>query len=202
MRGPSGLQMCNDKVFQDLCYLDQLQELKFQIKTVYKKEEIARRVGHPSRGILKRFPPFLLPPSYAFPQNLKKLAFKGTCLRWKDLSVVSKLPKLEALKLTNNACRGKEWEVVEDGFPSLKFLLLKCLEIRYWRAISHHFPCLQRLFVKDCWCLDSIPQYFAEITTLEVIDISSCAQSVRNSAKQIQQDIEENYGATVEVRHS
>nr|XP_033517105.1 putative late blight resistance protein homolog R1A-10 isoform X2 [Nicotiana tomentosiformis] len=53
----------NDTVFQDLCYLDQLQELKFQIKTVYKKEEIAHRVGHPSRGILKRFPPLLLSPS-------------------------------------------------------------------------------------------------------------------------------------------
>ncbi|KAH0709974.1 hypothetical protein KY284_011401 [Solanum tuberosum] len=192
----------NDSVFQDLCYLDQLQELKFQIKKVCKEKQIVRRVGHPGRGILKRFPPLILPPPDAFPQNLKQLAFTGTSLRWKDLSIVSKLPNLEALKLSYDACKGKEWEVVGEGFPHLKFLILKQLEIQCWRASSDHFPCLQRLFVKSCWCLDSIPQDFSEITALELIDISSCTEPVGISAKQIQQDIEDNYGASVEVRIS
>ncbi|XP_070004076.1 putative late blight resistance protein homolog R1B-14 [Nicotiana sylvestris] len=110
------------------------------------------------------FPYPILPPLDAFPQNLKKLAFYGTCFQWKDLSFVSKLPKLEALKLGISACIGVEWKVVKDGFPSLKFLLLDHLEFRYWRASCDHFPCLERLFLEYCWDLDSIPQDFANIT--------------------------------------
>nr|XP_016491557.1 PREDICTED: polygalacturonase-like [Nicotiana tabacum] len=49
---------------------------------------------------------------------------------WKNLGVVGKLPQLEALQLFD-AGIGKEWEVVEEGFPQLKFLQLKFLEIRF-----------------------------------------------------------------------
>ncbi|KAK4727454.1 hypothetical protein R3W88_032371 [Solanum pinnatisectum] len=92
-------------------------------------------------------PDLILLPPYAFPQNLKKLAFSSTTLQWKDLSILSKLPKLEALKLVHNACKGEEWEVVE-GFPHLKFL----------RASCDQFPCPERLFLERCVALDSIPQ--------------------------------------------
>ncbi|XP_070004090.1 late blight resistance protein R1-A-like [Nicotiana sylvestris] len=125
--------------------------------------------------------------------NLKKLAFYGTCLQWKNLSIVGKLPKLEALKLGISPCIGIEWKVVKDGFPSLKFLLLERLKVCYWRASCDHFPCLERLFLEHCWNLDSIPQDFADITTLALIDIRWCAESVGNSAKQIQEDVLNNY---------
>ncbi|XP_059276760.1 putative late blight resistance protein homolog R1B-16 [Lycium ferocissimum] len=168
-------------------YLDQLEELEFHI---------AAPQDLPPGN---HFPSLHLPSPGAFPQNLKNLAFSGTSLLWRDLSVVGKLPKLEALKLAYDACVGLEWTVAEEGFPSLKFLLLKRLGIRYWRASGIHFPRLERLFIKACWYLDSIPQDFAEIITLELIDISGCAQSVGNSAKQIQQDIEDNYASSIEV---
>ncbi|KAG5569537.1 hypothetical protein H5410_059303, partial [Solanum commersonii] len=60
-------------------------------------------------------------------------------------------------------------EVVEEGFPHLKFLRLKYSQIRYWRATSDYFPFLEQLFLVHCWCLDSIPHDFAEITTLKII---------------------------------
>ncbi|XP_055806625.1 putative late blight resistance protein homolog R1B-16 [Solanum dulcamara] len=168
-------------------YLDQLEELEFRI------------AGPRDLPPEDDFPPLLLPSPGAFPENLKNLALSGTCLLLEDLSIIAKLPKLEALKLEYDACVGMEWEVVKEGFPCLKYLLLKRLSIWYWRADSTHFPCLERLFVKACWYLDSIPQDFAQITTLELIDIRGCAQSVGNSAKQIQHDIEDYYASSVEV---
>nr|AEW48212.1 disease resistance protein RGH1 [Solanum leptophyes x Solanum sparsipilum]AEW48213.1 disease resistance protein RGH2 [Solanum leptophyes x Solanum sparsipilum] len=164
--------------------------LRFQMETLYKATDF--------RGTA--LPTLLLPPPDAFPQNLKSLTFSGDFyLAWKDLSIVGKLPKLEVLKLSYNAFKGKEWEVVEEGFPHLKSLFLYKVYIRYWRARSDHFPYLERLFLGGCYSLDSIPRDFADITTLALIDISYCRQSVGNSAKQIQQDIQDNYGSSIEV---
>ncbi|XP_016490889.1 putative late blight resistance protein homolog R1B-16 isoform X1 [Nicotiana tabacum] len=146
-------------------------------------------------------PPLLLPPPDAFPQNLKTLSLYMTCLWWKDLSIVGKLPKLEVLKLIADPCKGKEWEVVEDGFPCLKFLYLEEVDFKYWRASCHHFPCLERLVIVHCWCLDSIPQDFADITTLVRISVTGCAESVGISAEQIQQDMLDNYGSSSLVVH-
>ncbi|MCD7462791.1 hypothetical protein HAX54_049371 [Datura stramonium] len=168
---------CSDmKCLRDLCYLDQLEELK-----------------------IKCMPHLVLPQLDAFPKNLKKLAFTCTCFPLEDLKIVGKLPKLESLRLAYDACVGEEWEVVEEGFPRLKFLLLKFMGIKYWRASSDHFPRLERLFLQSCRFLDSIPRDFADIMTLTLIDIRRCAESVGNSAKLIQQDIQDNYAGSVEV---
>jgi len=45
----------------------------------------------------------------------------------------------------------------------------------------------------------SIPDDFVDITTLQLIHISDSAKSVGNSAMKIQQEIEDNYGSSVEV---
>ncbi|WMV45245.1 hypothetical protein MTR67_038630 [Solanum verrucosum] len=85
-------------------------------------------------------PPLLLPPSHAFPQNLKKLVFT-------------------------------DFFFVMEGF-------------------------------EHCWFLyiDSIPQDFSNIMTLhELIDIRYCPESAWNSAKKIQQDMQEEYAKTIEV---
>nr|AEW48215.1 disease resistance protein RGH7 [Solanum leptophyes x Solanum sparsipilum] len=168
--------------------------LRFQTKTLHK--EIDFRGTAPPTDV----PTLLSPPPDAFPQNLKSLTFSGDfSLAWKDLSIVGKLPKLEVLQLSSNPFIGEEWEVVEEGFPHLKFLFLDQVHIRYWRASSDHFPYLERLFLRYCCHLDSIPRDFANITTLALIDITGCQQSVGNSAKQIQQDIQDNYGSSIEV---
>ncbi|XP_049398067.1 putative late blight resistance protein homolog R1B-14 [Solanum stenotomum] len=175
-----------DKVFHDLCYLDQLKELKFKAKKM-----VTARPMFPTS--------LVLPPLGTFPKNLKKLAFTGTRFHWEDLGILGELPKLEALKLGYDACIGTDWEVGEEGFPHLKFLRLKHLYLHNWRASSDHFPCLERLVIDRCWSMYSIPQDFVDITTLQLIHISDSAKSVGNSAKRIQQEIEDNYGSSVEV---
>lgn len=130
-------------------------------------------------------PPFLLPPPDAFPQNIKSLTLKGHLIMpWKDLSVVGKLPKLEYLQVIDHSFSGKEWEVADEGFPHLKFLLLCSTNIEYWRASSDQFPCLEQLFLDDCSELDSTPREFADITTLALIDITCGLQSLEYSARQ------------------
>ncbi|MCD7468346.1 hypothetical protein HAX54_006423 [Datura stramonium] len=192
-------------------YLDQLEELEFYLIDTF---PACLLVNITPSGSTLRFqkkmrgprppavavPPLLLPPPDAFPQNLMNLSFRGTFLfTWKDLNIVGKLAKLESLKLSYLAFTDEEWEAAEEGFPHLKFLQLKHSDIRYWRASCDHFPRLERLFLDSCWYLDSIPQDFADITTLALIDISYCPESVGNSAKQIQQDIQDKYGGSIEV---
>ncbi|KAK4344371.1 hypothetical protein RND71_037465 [Anisodus tanguticus] len=204
------------KDLYNFSYLDQLEELEFDLSNPCSanRPESITPSGFPLETptafsphgynlcCLHVFLPLLLlPPPDAFPQNLKNLTLRGEFfLPWEDLSIVGKLPKLESLKLSRNPCNGNEWEVTEEGFPHLKFLQLIYLnEIRYWRAGSDHFPCLERLHLKECLSLDSIPQDFADITTLKLIDISYCPKSVENSAMQIQQDMQDNYGRSIEV---
>ncbi|WMV45220.1 hypothetical protein MTR67_038605 [Solanum verrucosum] len=185
---------CSRKDLYDFRYLDQLEELEFRLSYTLAScflesitpsgplrfQREARHCGDP-------VPPLLLSPLDAFPQNLKKLIFSGHFfMPWKDFSIVGKLPKLESLKLSYTFFIDGEWEVSGEGFPYLKFVPLEYLNIRYWKASSDHFPCLERLFLEGCLCLDSIPQNFADITTFALIDICRCAQSVGNSAKQIQ----------------
>lgn len=117
----------------------------------------------------------------------------------KDLSIVGKLPKIEVLELSDNAFPGEEWVVADDGFPRLKFLLLSYIGIQYWRANGYHFPRLERLFLDSCCDLDSIPQEFGDIPTLQLIDLRFCSESVENSAKQIQQDVHDNYGGSIVI---
>ncbi|XP_075076165.1 putative late blight resistance protein homolog R1B-16 [Nicotiana tabacum] len=198
----------NHHALFDFCNLDQLEELEFCV-TYPRFGCFLDRTTHPE-GRLRlhnpplfnaedAFAPFQLPHPNNFPQNLKNLAFSGTFFCWKDLSGFGKLPKLESIKLGYDAFQDKEWEIVDEVFPRLKFLLLEDLEIRHWRASCDNFPCLERLFLKGCWYLDSIPQDFADITTLALIDIWRCAKSVENSAKQIQQDMQDNYAISIEV---
>ncbi|PHT73454.1 hypothetical protein T459_24239 [Capsicum annuum] len=87
-------------------------------------------------------PLLLIPPSDAFTQNLKSLALRGQFfLPWKDLSIVGKLPKLESLKLSYNACEGIEWEVADEGFPRLKFFQLNYLGIQIQQDIQDSYGC-------------------------------------------------------------
>ncbi|CAN4096244.1 unnamed protein product [Withania somnifera] len=174
----------------EFCYLDQLEELEFHqyynflpVRPFFLGSRYSDYLRFTGRN--NHFCDFLL----QIHMNLWSFPY---FLRWKDLSIVGKLPKLEALKLQYHACIGEKWEVVEEGFPCLKFLHLEDLDLYYWRATCDHFPCLERLFLKGCRHLDSIPQDFADITTLALIDISKCSKSVGNSAKQIQQDIQDN----------
>ncbi|XP_051116795.1 late blight resistance protein R1-A-like isoform X2 [Andrographis paniculata] len=108
------------------------------------------------------------PGSFAFPPSLRKLSMTGCLLPWKDLSVVGALPNLQVLKLRKGSYLGEEWKPIEGEFRSLKFILMEWLDLKYWRAETDCFPCLEHLVIKSCR-LVQIPLEIGNILTLKTI---------------------------------
>ncbi|XP_016453755.1 putative late blight resistance protein homolog R1A-3 [Nicotiana tabacum] len=140
---------------------------------------------------------FRLPRLVSFPPNLKKLTLSKTYLPWEDMTIISKLPKLEVLQLKNSAFveawSAERWEVTEMGFPELKFVLLEKLDLKYWRAadIDDNFPCLERVVIRNCSYLKQIPKVFADSGTLQRIELWGCSPSLVTFAKKIQENHED-----------
>ncbi|XP_031114399.1 putative late blight resistance protein homolog R1B-16 [Ipomoea triloba] len=119
-------------------------------------------------------------------ENVRKLMFECMKFVWKEINVLSKLPRLEVLKLMVSDL-GKKWEVPEN----VKFCHLICLKIwsgnlKHWEAGADNFPKLERLFLNKCYELREIPNSFADIPTLNLIQLERCHPSAVMSAKQIQ----------------
>ncbi|XP_019168264.1 PREDICTED: putative late blight resistance protein homolog R1A-4 [Ipomoea nil] len=133
-----------------------------------------------------------IPWATSFLPNLKKLKFVETRLPWSDMRLIGMLPNLEVLKLIN-ACVGEKWQPCEGGFRQLKRLVIESWSLEDWNAVDDHFPVLQHLELSDCRLLREIPIAFADIATLELIQLDSCLDSVSTSAKLIQDD-QRSYG--------
>ncbi|KAK6791990.1 hypothetical protein RDI58_011071 [Solanum bulbocastanum] len=99
------------------------------------------------------------------------------------MSNFTRLSKLEVLKLIKFACLGIKWETIENGFSQLKLLLLNWTDLALWKTSSDHFPCLEPLVLRHCHSLISIPENFANIMTLQLIELDVCRPSVVDSAK-------------------
>nr|GMD34517.1 putative late blight resistance protein homolog R1A-10 isoform X1 [Ipomoea batatas] len=125
--------------------------------------------------------------------NLKKLSLLKSNLQWSELSAISMLPNLEVLKLID-ACEGPKWETPDGGFHQLKRLVIKRTNFRCWNAVGDHFPMLECLEISECYWLKEIPRGFADITTLALIQISYCRDSLLASSKWIQEEQNNNYG--------
>ncbi|KAL8490277.1 hypothetical protein ACS0TY_025983 [Phlomoides rotata] len=67
-----------------------------------------------------------------FSFSLKKLSLSGMGYPWEEMSKIASLPKLKMLKLRNNAFRGPEWELEENGFPNLQALLVEDIDLVCW----------------------------------------------------------------------
>ncbi|KAI3451616.1 hypothetical protein Pfo_008281 [Paulownia fortunei] len=107
-----------------------------------------------------------------FPLNIKKLTLDGLGLPWENMSVIGGLPNLQVLKLKYKALEGETWGTRNGEFQQLRFLKLKWLGIVQWNvASSEHFPKLQRLVLRDCYCLQEIPCEIGEIVTLQLIEL-------------------------------
>ncbi|KAJ8527860.1 hypothetical protein K7X08_015311 [Anisodus acutangulus] len=136
----------------------------------------------------------------ALPENLKKLTLSFTYLPWESMTSLCRLPNLEVLKLKTYAFTGPKWEQVEEGFGSLKLLLIEMSDLEQWSASSDHFPCLEHLVLKSCLRLDSIPHELGDIPTLQIIELENSSQSAVLSAKEIQEE-QQSYGNYIlEVR--
>nr|GMD20950.1 putative late blight resistance protein homolog R1B-14 [Ipomoea batatas] len=135
-----------------------------------------------------------LPMPDAFPPNLKQLTLQGCHRPWKEMWVLSALPKLEVLKLKDYAFKGSEWQLTdEEVFFRLKVLLIDIVDLEQWEASSINFPKLQSLVLKYCTHLREIPIGFGEIYTLQSIELWECNSSTYDSVDRIREE-QENSG--------
>nr|GMC65208.1 putative late blight resistance protein homolog R1B-14 [Ipomoea batatas] len=133
-----------------------------------------------------------------FPPNLKKLTLQGTYLPWDDMAIIATLPNLEALKLKHKAFCGSEWKTTENEFCKLKYLKIAVLDFEHWSA---SFSVLECLILDFCRKLKKFPIGFADITTLQLIELTRCNSSLVTSAKQIHEEQLECLGYTKLVIH-
>lgn len=129
--------------------------------------------------------------SCSFPISLKRLTIFSARLSCEDMTVLAKLPNLEVLKLRWVEFRPSVWKLNdEDQFKQLKFLLLvDNTYIKQWEASSVNFPNLRRLVLHQIRNLKRIPLAFAEICTLESIELYMCSRNLEKSAREIQEEV-------------
>ncbi|KAM3215874.1 hypothetical protein P3L10_025314 [Capsicum annuum] len=138
----------------------------------------------------------------AFPATLKKLKLGDTYISWSYLDIIAELPNLEVLKLMPNACLGNKWYPNDRGFTRLKILLIEDRFLKYWKATDDNFPVLERLVLRRCSHLEEIPIEFADIHTLQLIELTRCLSELGEYAARIQQEQEELGNNPVDVRIS
>nr|GMD64993.1 disease resistance protein RPP13-like isoform X6 [Ipomoea batatas] len=113
---------------------------------------------------------------------------------WEKINILSKLPRLEVLKLLWIPLVGEEWEIQEEViFCQLIALVIHGCNLKHWKAGSQNFPKLEHLYILQCKILREIPIGFAEISTLKSIKLLECLPSAVESAKKIQ-DEQRDYG--------
>ncbi|XP_071919000.1 putative late blight resistance protein homolog R1B-17 [Coffea arabica] len=127
----------------------------------------------------------LNPGELNLPWNLKKLTLSSFRLPWTHISAIGRLPNLEVLKLVSRAFEGPRWDMREVEFLGLKYLKLDSLNIVQWNASSDHLPNLQQLHLQNCKDVEEVPLAFADINTLQMIEVQSCGLTTEESVKRI-----------------
>ncbi|CDP16255.1 unnamed protein product [Coffea canephora] len=154
------------RLFESLCTLQFLENLKLL------NEDVSSPLNR-------------LPQENNFPRKLTKLTLSKTFLPWNQMSVLGKLENLEVLKLKDNAFKGNRWRTESGGFQSLQFLHIGSTDLVIWDAAENHLPKLKCLVLKHCTELQGVPHSFADISTLQIIDLHCTNHSVAASAMKI-----------------
>ncbi|KAF7124289.1 hypothetical protein RHSIM_Rhsim12G0206900 [Rhododendron simsii] len=158
-------------LFDNLTTLEQLVTLKL-LNDVFPEP--------PSESKLQR-----LPQCHKFPPNLKRLTLADTFLEWEQMHVLGMLPKLEELKLKDNAFTGVRWRLVDGDFQKLKALQIWKTDLVYLEAKADHFPSLQHFVLKDCTRLWEIPSSLGNVKTLQTIKLHQTSRTAADSARKI-----------------
>ncbi|CAI9108265.1 OLC1v1007829C1 [Oldenlandia corymbosa var. corymbosa] len=118
---------------------------------------------------------------FSFSAKLKKLSLAFIYLCRSSLSTISKLPNLEVLKFIAVSFEGNTWEMEEGEFSKLRFLQLSSAaswKLRSWTASEDQFDCLKALVLTSCGHLQEVPSCLEAISTLELIQVSLCCNTV------------------------
>ncbi|MCD7446854.1 hypothetical protein HAX54_017916 [Datura stramonium] len=131
---------------------------------------------------------------FTYPSNLKELTLVYLKLPWSKISTIGRLSNLEVVKLERNAFKGRQWDVKDGEFPKLKVLKLKNLGLSEWTASDDSYPSLKQVVVQGCRELEEIPESFGSKCTMQLIQVSSCNDSVVNAALKIKETQIEEMG--------
>ncbi|KAL3509036.1 hypothetical protein ACH5RR_028437 [Cinchona calisaya] len=139
-----------------------------------------------------------LPPNhveFSFPVALKELVLGGLLLPWSKIQLIEELPNLEVLKLLYNSFKGERWDLTDGGFVKLRFLSLENLDVVEWTDADcgDPFPCLQKLMLTGLSKLEELPSCLECISSLEVIMVRQCDDSVKSLVRKIAEE-QESYG--------
>ncbi|XP_019187218.1 PREDICTED: uncharacterized protein LOC109181763 [Ipomoea nil] len=123
--------------------------------------------------------------------RLKKLTFSGTVFDWKDMFVLGLLEELEVLKLDDYAFKGEVCDLRYKNivFKRLQYLRIGRTNLVTWKVSQNSFPALQSLVLRNCSSLKSIPEAFANVHTLEVMELVDMSESAVQSAKEVKEKL-------------
>ncbi|KAL3509016.1 hypothetical protein ACH5RR_028417 [Cinchona calisaya] len=111
---------------------------------------------------------------YCFPSTLKKLTLEHLSLPWSKISLIEELPNLEVLKLLGGSFQGRRWDMKGGGFPRLRVLWFKYLDLVEWidtDCDGDCIPCLEKLVLVGSSDLKKVPSCLMSIPTLEMIKV-------------------------------
>ncbi|KAG8379035.1 hypothetical protein BUALT_Bualt07G0046300 [Buddleja alternifolia] len=134
------------------------------------------------------------------PHSLRKLTLIRCAIPWMFMATIGSLPNLEMLKIRSSNFEGSEWEPVEGEFCRLQFLQLEKVNLVQWRADETNFPNLRHLVIRCCFSLEEIPCGVGDIPAIEMIEVDESSPSVVESAKQIQEEQQDNGNTLLQVR--
>ncbi|XP_022892650.1 putative late blight resistance protein homolog R1A-3 isoform X1 [Olea europaea var. sylvestris] len=129
--------------------------------------------------------------------NLKKLTLLQFDSSWEKIRMIGRLPNLEVLKLSDGSFKEKQWDTEEGEFQKLKFFELNNVKIESqyacadWNPTSDDYPKLERLVLRNCYCLNKIPSSLGYVLTLQMIEVYGCAESIEKSAVEIREEQQE-----------
>nr|GME07531.1 putative late blight resistance protein homolog R1B-14 [Ipomoea batatas]GME07532.1 putative late blight resistance protein homolog R1B-14 [Ipomoea batatas] len=132
-----------------------------------------------------------LPESIVHAPRLKKLSFSGTLFEWKDMRVLGLLEELEVLKLDDYAFKGEDCDLRKKKivFKRLQYLRIGRTNLVTWKATENSFPALRSLVLRNCSSLQEIPEAFANVHTLEVMELFHMSESTVQSAKEVKENL-------------
>nr|GLL32193.1 uncharacterized protein LOC109160889 [Ipomoea trifida] len=125
-------------------------------------------------------------PHDKFPLKLRKLTLSNTLFKWNDMSRLGSLDKLQVLKLEENCCKGEHWDLNSDVvFKQLQYLRIGRTNLVTWNVVENSFPALERLVLRNCTALERIPNAFAEVYSLKVMELFRVSNRAVDSATKL-----------------
>ncbi|CAA2952741.1 late blight resistance homolog R1B-17 [Olea europaea subsp. europaea] len=131
-------------------------------------------------------PPLCLPEHLQFPPMLNKLTLSNTQLDWEQMSILGRSENLEMLKLKEYAFKGDLWKMKQECFSVLKVLHIVKTDLVQWEASAHHFPQLTCLYLKQCTSLEEVPEGFADIASLDIMELYHTHVKAEDCARKIE----------------